>query len=96
MDQILELKIMLLAAEDRAEGLSLGLAAADSLLQHRTEMFQSTCAKYEEKIAELHEALRWYVENDDTNEGGKWEESNVSWLRGKRRAMRALGMETEE
>ena len=42
---------------------------------------------------ELKECLRWYVENDDTNEGGKWEESNASWLEGKRRAMRALGME---
>ena len=42
---------------------------------------------------ELTECLRWYVENDDTNEGGKWEESNAQWLEGKRRAMRALGME---
>ena len=46
-----------------------------------------------EKVAELTECLRWYVENDDTNEGGKWEESNAGWLEGKRRAMRALGME---
>jgi hypothetical protein len=44
---------------------------------------------------ELKECLRWYVENDDTNEGGKWEESNAHWLEGKRRAMRALGMEEE-
>lgn len=44
---------------------------------------------------ELKECLRWYVENDDTNEGGKWEESNAGWLEGKRRAMRALGMEEE-
>lgn len=44
--------------------------------------------------AELKECLRWYVENDDTNEGGKWEESNAHWLEGrKRRAMRALGLE---
>ena len=42
---------------------------------------------------ELIELLRWYVENDDTNEGGKWEEANSHWLEGKRRAMRALGME---
>lgn len=42
---------------------------------------------------ELTECLRWYVENDDTNEGSKWEESNAQWLEGKRRAMRALGME---
>lgn len=48
-----------------------------------------------EKVVEITECLRWYVENDDTNEGGKWEESNGFWLRGKRRAMRALGMEEE-
>ena len=46
-----------------------------------------------EKVSELAECLKWYVENDDTNEGGKWEESNSGWLEGKRRAMRALGME---
>ena len=46
-----------------------------------------------EKVSELAECLKWYVENDDTNEGGKWEESNSGWLKGKRRAMRALGME---
>lgn len=37
--------------------------------------------------------LRWYVENDDTNEGGKCEESNAPWLEKKRAAMRLLGME---
>jgi regulator of replication initiation timing len=42
---------------------------------------------------DLRQSLKWYVENDDTNEGGKWEESNAPWLEGKRRAMRALGME---
>lgn len=47
------------------------------------------------RIAELTECLRWYVENDDTNEGGKWNESNAHWIAGKRRAQRALGMEQE-
>ena len=42
---------------------------------------------------ELTECLRWYVENDDTNEGGKWDKINSHWLEGKRRAMRALGVE---
>ena len=42
---------------------------------------------------ELIELLRWYVENDDTSEGGKWDKINSHWLEGKRRAMRALGME---
>jgi hypothetical protein len=46
--------------------------------------------------AELREALRWYVENDDTYEGGKWEEANAMSLAGKRRAMRLLGMKVDE
>ena len=46
-----------------------------------------------ERVTELTECLRWYVQNDETQEGGTWEESNGFWLRGKRRAMRALGME---
>lgn len=44
----------------------------------------------------LREALAWYVDNDDTYEGGKWEESNASWLRGKRRAQKLLGREVDE
>jgi len=47
------------------------------------------------KVAELTDCLRWYVENDDTNEGGEWEEINAHWIEGKRRAQRALGMEEE-
>jgi len=39
--------------------------------------------------------LRWYVENDDTNEGGKWEEYNRPWLEKKREAMKLLGMPVE-
>lgn len=42
---------------------------------------------------ELEECLRWYVENDETNEGGKWDEINEIWIAGKRRAQRILGME---
>lgn len=38
----------------------------------------------------LQHALRWYVDNDDTNEGGRWEESNAGWLEGKRRAQALL------
>ena len=37
-------------------------------------------------IQQLVDCLQWYVENDDTYEGGKWEEDNAFWLRGKRRA----------
>ena len=48
------------------------------------------------KNQELEAALRWYVENDEVNEGGQWEVENAFWLAGKRRAMKILGMETEE
>ena len=41
---------------------------------------------------ELRECLRWYVENDDTNQS----EDNKSWLDGKRRAMIVLGMEVDD
>lgn len=46
-------------------------------------------AEYEEACV----LLRWYVENDDTNEGGKWEEANAGWLEKKRQAMKLLGMD---
>lgn len=44
---------------------------------------------------ELAACLKWYVEEDDAQEGGYWEEWNAPWLEGKRRAMRALKMEEE-
>jgi hypothetical protein len=40
--------------------------------------------------AELRAALQDYLDNDDTNEGGKWEESNAPWLAIKRRATALL------
>jgi hypothetical protein len=49
-----------------------------------------------ERIKKLEELLRWYVENDDTNEGGRWEEENAYWLRGKRAAQKLLGIPEEE
>ena len=45
---------------------------------------------------EARTLLRWYVENDDTYEGGKWEERNAPWLEKKRAAMKLLGMEEDE
>lgn len=44
------------------------------------------------KNKELESALRWYVEHDDTMET----EYNEPWLEGKRRAMKLLGMETDD
>lgn len=52
--------------------------------------------RLEKENQELRKYLQWYIENDDTNEGGKWEEINAPWLREKRRAMRVLGMENED
>jgi hypothetical protein len=48
-------------------------------------------------ISELKSCLRWYVENDDVQEGGHWEESNAFWLEGKRKAQALLeSLESEE
>ena len=41
-------------------------------------------------MKELYACLAYYVEEDDTYEGGKWEETNAYWLRWKRRAEAAL------
>jgi len=49
----------------------------------------------DEARAEIHalkECLSWYVAHDDSNEGGWWDEDNATWLEGKRRAMRLLGL----
>lgn len=43
--------------------------------------------------AELRACLRWYVDNDDTYEGGRWEEVNATSLAAKRRAVAVLGEE---
>lgn len=42
-----------------------------------------------EREKELEKCLSWYVANDDTNET----EDNKSWLEGKRKAMKVLGVE---
>lgn len=40
--------------------------------------------------AELGVCLEWYIAEDDTNEGGRWDESNAHWIAGKRRAEQAI------
>jgi hypothetical protein len=42
---------------------------------------------------ELRAALKDYLDNDDTNEGGRWEEANAPWLAIKRRAASLLGVD---
>jgi hypothetical protein len=54
---------------------------------------QEPCrCELEAENAELRKSLRWYVENDDTNQS----EYNKSWFDGKRRAMVVLGMEVDD
>jgi len=48
------------------------------------------CELWEEN-KKLRECLRWYVDNDDTNQS----EDNKHWFDGKRRAMVVLGMEVD-
>lgn len=43
----------------------------------------------------LREALQWYVDNDETNEGGDWEEINEFWLEGLRRARALLAKDNK-
>lgn len=46
-----------------------------------------------EKVKELEEMLRWYVEEDEIHEG---DPDNQYWIDGKHKAMKLLGMEIEE
>lgn len=46
----------------------------------------------EKQIHDLREALKWYVDNDDTMNT----KYNEPWLEGKRRAMKLLGMEEDD
>lgn len=63
-----------------------------SLLKDTLRAAEQALADRAARIAELEEALRWYVRNDDTNAT----EYNEPWLEGKRRAMALLGMEADE
>lgn len=47
----------------------------------------------EDYIKELEEMLRWYVEEDEINEG---DPENEYWVDGKHKAMKLLGMEIKE
>lgn len=68
------------------------------------QSMQDDKATKDEVIRELVEALQWYIENDETNEGSEpirnpyrpslngqtWDEINGYWIAGKRRAEAAL------
>lgn len=49
--------------------------------------------KADARIEELEEMLRWYVEEDEINEG---DPENEYWVEGKHKAIKLLGMEIEE
>lgn len=49
--------------------------------------------KAEARIEELEEMLKWYIEEDEINEG---DPENQYWIDGKHKAMKLLGMEVEE
>ncbi len=55
------------------------------------DYYDSLCDLAEEN-RKLIKCLRWYVENDDTNQN----EYNKLWLDGKRMAMIVLGMEVDD
>jgi hypothetical protein len=55
------------------------------------DYYDSLCDLAEEN-RKLINCLRWYVDNDDTNENAY----NKNWLDGKRRAMLVLGMEVDD
>lgn len=44
-------------------------------------------------VKELEELLRWYVDEDEINEGAP---ENEYWIEGKHKAMKLLGMEIGE
>lgn len=46
----------------------------------------------EDRVKELEEALKWYIEEDEINEG---DPENLYWTEGKYRAMLLLGMTVE-
>lgn len=46
-----------------------------------------------EYVSELEEMLKWYVEEDEINEG---DPDNQYWIDGKHKAMKLLGMEIGE
>ena len=58
----------------------------EALRDART-IYDIACIRAEARAERLAEALRWYVENDDTNEG---QEGNEYWLAGRDRAIAVL------
>jgi hypothetical protein len=66
------------------------LIAAAPDLAATVEALHAEVERLRAQNGELRSALQDYLDNDDTNEGGKWEESNAPWLAIKRRAAALL------
>jgi len=66
------------------------LVAAAPDLAATVEALYAEVERLRAQNGELRSALQDYLDNDDTNEGGKWEESNAPWLAIKRRAAALL------
>ena len=70
-------------------------------LRYPEELLAEKVKELEAENAELRDALLWYLNEDDTNEGDEpleqfsgqsWDEINEYWLVGKNRARRLLGV----
>ena len=46
-------------------------------------------------IQRLVDALSWYVEEDDTMEGGQWDIDNAPWIEGRNEAISILAAANE-
>jgi len=64
---------------------------AQKVVEERDEL-KWELRSLQEENAKLKEALRWYVENDDTMDTAY----NAFWIKGKKKAMMLLGMLEEE
>ena len=60
-----------------------------ALIREKHDM-QAALRAFAEREKELVEALQWYVDEDETNEGGEWDEKNAYWLAGRNRARAIL------
>lgn len=78
-------RAVLMAAARWAAGYQAGMQFVNAAAESEIERLQN-------ERDELRACLHWYVENDDTNDA----EYNAPWLKGKRRAMKALGMKVDE
>lgn len=49
-----------------------------------------TPSEWRELCSELLDRLRWYIQEDDTNRGGEWEDKNAYWIKGQERAIQTV------